>query len=518
MLTQLEETIYRGLKTKSPVFLNGILYHITHRGENLDFFRYPYLKQIYMDETQDSGIMKSTQSGVSEYLLCRTFAYMEQGRNVFYVLPTDKLIGRFVRERFDKSIMNSPHYKSLMKDTENATSNVTMKQMGKGTVAFVGSNSAVSFTEFPADDGIIDENDRCDQANILMVDDRTANSVHRTKFAVGQPSITDFGIHKKFKESRQWYWYIKCPRCNKWFRPQFLEHAVVQEREGVWTYLDTEWEPNLERDPYMLHECGQVIDRKQDGHWIATYPTRRTSYYHIGKEFSTQVTMRELCAAFSHGLDDDAAMQRFYNSDLGLPYTPKGSQITDADLNAIVSDYVMPSMVDTPCVMGVDVGARLHVRINQILPDGSERAVYIGWVKEKEDILNLLSHYRIVCMVVDALPEIRLSRELSSLKQCFRCYFHSNKSQDIANPVTKEVTVNRTELIDSVISKIREKRMVYPRNAASIPELYDHMKALTRVYNEDKLEYEYIGENPDHLLFAEAYATLARRIIGTVPS
>ena len=58
--------------------------------------------------------------------------------------------------------------------------------------------------------------DRCDQKNVLMVDDRLSASQYRTKFIIANPTVTDYGIHKLWKDSKQYEWFVKCPHCGEW--------------------------------------------------------------------------------------------------------------------------------------------------------------------------------------------------------------------------------------------------------------------------------------------------------------
>lgn len=487
--------------------------HRTHRGKPLDFINNPFLKQIYADESPDMGVMKSTQCGVSEYVLCREIALACSGRNIFHVLPTDKLIGRFVRERMDKTIEATKKYKDITKITKSAD-NITMKQFGAGTIVYVGSNSESSFAEFPADDAIVDEYDRCDQKNVLMIDDRLAASQYRTKFIVANPTITDYGIHKLWKESKQYEWHIKCPHCGKWVQPDFFRHVVEKIDDGIYTFRDTEWDRNSERDVLAICDCGKPLDLRADGRWIPQNPNAKRSYYHVSKMFSTQVTIKDLCDAFNLGLDNDEAMARFYNSDLGLPYTPQGAKFTDDTLNKCVSDYALPSGSTNPCIAGVDVGNALHCRVNEILPDGSEKAVFFGELKDVEELAWVCNHFNIVVGVIDAMPEQRLSKRVSQWKGWLRCFFQSPRAADNLNLRENTISVNRTELIDSVKAKFEEKRCFLPRNVQSITNYYKHMKELTRVFNEARNEYEWVGEGADHYLFAEVYMAVARRIIG----
>jgi hypothetical protein len=207
---------------------------------------------------------------------------------------------------------------------------------------------------------------------------------------------------------------------------------------------------------------------------------------------------------------------QFYNSDLGLPYTPKGSKVTVADLDLLVGSWTAPASSTRPCIAGVDVGSVIHVRVNEILPDGSERAVYFGELREVEDLEEICRRFNVVSGVIDAMPEIRLSRRVSRWKGWLRCEFHSSKAADKVDLLTRKVSVNRTEILDAVKQKVTERRFSLPRNAASLPDYYEQMQALTRVYNEARMEYEWIGSDKDHYMLAEAYLELARRVINSV--
>jgi len=346
-----------------------------------------------------------------------------------------------------------------------------------------------------------------------MTDDRMANSIWRTKTVVGQPSITDYGISKLFKESKKYWWFIKHDVCGEWFHPDFLKDCVEKIGDN-WVIRDADWTRQEKRDPYLFcPKCGKPYERFSRGEWVAEEPSAETSFYHIGKEFSTKVTVRELCDAFSRGLDDDVRMQRFYNSDLGLPYTPRGAKIMESDLRECVADYVMPSSCANACVFGADVGTRIHVIINELLKDGSERAVFIGYVHTLEDIKLLCKRHNIAAGVIDALPEQRLSTEVASWRQFFKCFFSSSRADDRVNMQNKSVTVYRTGMLDEVLRKIKERKWLLPQNAGSIEDFFPHLCHNTRIFKEDKQEYEWLGNGEDHYAFAQGYAAIARRIL-----
>jgi phage terminase large subunit GpA-like protein len=164
ILTKDEREKLKQLSVVNPTLYFALNGHRTHRGKRLDFSQNPFQVQIYHDTHPWTVIPKSTQCGISEWLMTTAIGNAYAGRNVFYVLPTGLLVGRFVKERFDKTIQLTPIYQQLgAADKEQGRRNamsVTMKQLGPGTIAYVGSNSPASFTEFAADIGIIDELDK----------------------------------------------------------------------------------------------------------------------------------------------------------------------------------------------------------------------------------------------------------------------------------------------------------------------------------------------------------------------
>jgi hypothetical protein len=76
------------------------------------------------------------------------------------------------------------------------------------------------------------------------------------------------------------------------------------------------------------------------------------------------------------------------------------------------------------------------------------------------------------------------------------------------------VQVNRTEILDAVSAKVQEQRLYLLRDAAGVPGFYPQVTTLTRIFNEIRQEYEWVGEKAGHYLFALTYTAVARRILG----
>ncbi len=214
----------------SPALFTAITYHRTHKNERIDFINYKYLKDIYLDNSDYIVIEKSTQSGLTEWLIIKAMCKAKEGRSIFYVLPTFDLRNRFVNNRINRSIEFSPYYKNLIRESNAGISeSVSLKHIGNGSIAFVGSNSPAAFSEYPADDLIIDELDHCDQENLGMADKRLSNSTHKMIIKISNPTINDYGIDWEFKKSDKKQWFIKC-ECGQWINPDFFSKCSEGNR------------------------------------------------------------------------------------------------------------------------------------------------------------------------------------------------------------------------------------------------------------------------------------------------
>lgn len=493
--------------------------HITHKAVRLTFNKRHFLKEIYSDISDNIVIKKSTQCGISEYLIVYTINECLDGRNVFYVMPTHDLMRRFAINRFDKSLNYSKFYRSLIYgEGRNKTESMSLKDIGSGNVALVGSNTPVPFTEYPADTLVIDEEDRCNQTHLEMGIERLSASDHQREIKVSNPTLTNFAIDKDYKNSDRKKWCIRCSSCGKFIFPDFFTHLVRQEDEDLWVIIDPEWDKN----PMVLinpicNYCNRPFDRFADGLWIDEVKSH-ISGYHISKIFSTNVSTNYLFDRFEKGLANPTTMERFYNADLGLAYTSSGSQITLANILNCIGDYTLSDSGNYDhnkgdmVVSGVDVGNVLNVRIDKVLSDGRTQAIYIGTVDEFEDYIRLHKMFNVKFGVVDALPEKRKSRMLcATLPGMFRCYYGEVK-KDLINLETKIINVDRTATLDKVHEVLLTRGIVLPRNIQEFTEYNTQMFSSTRVYDDEKEKYSWVHIGDDHFFHAEAYKELAKKI------
>ena len=490
--------------------------HRTHEGEPVSFKGREYLRAIYIDESPRMVIRKSTQCGITEYLLCRAFTKALKGRAQFYVLPTLALVGRVVRNRVDQSIEYSPIWRAvaapataeIQRRYGRQAQSVTLKHMGRAAIAFVGSNSRASFTEFPADDLIIDEMDECDRENIKMAPERLGDQAHPTEIRVGQPTPPEVGIDEEFSRSDQCLWHVRCD-CGEW-QPLSWEANVVEEfQKRRYRVRDPEWQRG-KKVRAVCRRCAKPLQNKGPGEWVAMHPGRDVRGYHLSKLFAGQTTLDRLLENFAGGLRDDQSATRFQNGDMGMAYVGPGNQIGRADLDACVDPtYLMPGgLKEGVSAMGVDVGKVLHVRINVV--DGERlRAVFIGTVPDFADLKALALRYRVKAGVIDAMPETRESRKVAEqLPGWWVCYYSQTSKAD--SEADRIITVNRTAALDGVKAAIDAHQVTLPANAGSIPGYYEQMMVPARVFNEAQQRFEWADRGKaDHYFHAECYALLA---------
>lgn len=497
-------------------------HHKNHKSNFLQFDTHQYLRKIYHDKSEYIVIIKSTQNGISEYLLVRALAHAIQGMRVFYVLPTYELVKRFVDERYEKSTQNTPYYRGLVRmakeEMDNKmTESVKSKDIGDGNIAFVNSGSSAGFTEYAADEVIIDELDKCDQTNIKMADERLSHSDYRWRTKISNPTYRNFGIDAEYKNTDQLEWYVKCENGHS-VNLDWFTHVVKEYDDGRYMIRDTEWSWESGRDIYPIcDKCGAKINRHSDGEWVSHNESTKRGY-RLTKLFSGTVTIAEILDRFNDGLSDDETMQRVYNADLGKAYTAEGSTITRDMITNRIEDYnyhVESGMI----IAGIDVGKYYNYVIKKITHDGKLKTLKVGKERNTETLITILREYKIKAGIIDGLPETREARKIASkFPMMFLCYFGSAKKDSI-DPRSKTVTVQRTSAIDAVKESLLTDKIVYPHNVGNDEEFISQMTSSVRVFNAEKKSggqqgaYEWVEDGPDHYLLATAYCLIAQRLL-----
>jgi len=521
-----KDRISAWLKSKHYPAWVAFRHHRTRDNKSLDFKNHQYLKQIYLDESAYIAIMKGTQSAVSEWLHCRAISKAIMGRKMFYVLPTDRLVYRVVRNRIDMEVNFTRLYQGFaqateagLKETYRQASSMSLKQFGLGTIAFVPSNSSPAFTEYAADEVIIDELDECDPDNLIMAWERLGASEYRMQVKVGNPTIkVDGSIADEYDQTDRKRWLVPCPSCGKETELDWFKHVVREVDEKVYVIRDKSWDWENDRDIKIICDsCGKPIDRRAPGRWQEQNKSIKSGYQ-ISQLFASEFTIVELVDRFNKGLLNESKLQRFYNGTLGKPYTSPGSRITEELLNSCLGEHLNGQHIKVGVgIMGADVNDTVNVVVGRLLPDRTVMVTYIAEIEKDETaLLSLAQAHDVKIMVLDALPEGYFVKKIkSAFRGAFACYYAGHKEDHVDK--TKNIDVDRTMSLDEVRGMFASKSFSLPKDAGGIPEFYPQMTAAQRVFDPKMGKIgAYVwreGSKPDHYHHTVNYLVLAAKIV-----
>jgi hypothetical protein len=504
-------------------------HHRTHKGERFDPVRFPYIRKFIDDPAQVIVGKKSTQGGWTEGLIIKAMAALIRSLHVFWVMPTHMLKGRFVKNRWDLTVAHTPYYQQMKAGEEtqvsrfNPAASMSLQQFGNAAVAFIGSNSMSGFGEFPADVGVVDEFDNCDQGNLPMLEERLSNSEHRIRWLIGNPTISGRGISLLYKDSDQRKWYVECEACGHEFAPSWLQNVVREVSEGAYEVRDPKWDGPGGPDARLICDaCGRAVERFKDGRWIAENPGAAVHGYHVNKLFSTRMTINEMLDRFTAGLVNPEMAQRFWNGDMGEAYEAPGSHVTLEDIQGALGDWANGKGSGGPCFVGVDVGAVLHVVVGELTPDGKQ--VRVVWVTtmpgtSPKEVVQQLREKKFVVRggIIDEKPETRFSRRLAYSSRKWLMARYVSGKRDTVDLNARVASVDRTGALDAVVEGVRTGSLTFPADVVGVSDFAEHLQALTRVYNPDANKgegaYEWQGDRADHFFHALGYMMLARRLV-----
>jgi len=534
---QTYQTLYAKKKKESlekyasyPILHWAMKYHRNTNNEPMSFKNMPYLLAIYrmIHEYQRVVIEKAVQTGISELLIVESHYYAKEGLTVFYVLPKYELRNRFVNNRIHRQHRRIGYYANLVRQAklEGGSHRTSLMHFGEGAIAYVSSNVESEFLEIPVDAAYVDEKDRCNQRNLLMVPDRLTVSPYKIWREVSNPTVEGFGIDERYLSSTQGKWMLKCDRCNKHFVPNFFEHVIREVGINQYEARDPQYVP-FETNARLIHSCGRPVNRLKQGEWVHDYADREWVGLRISKLFSKHTPLRELVEEWKSIAGHELKEQIFYNSNLGLPFSSEGAKIHEHHLNDCKRSYQYPAELSRTRfvrTMGVDVGAALHVIIRERIIDrgGEVRQLLLAVsIATFPELYRLIRQWRPKIVVVDAYPEIH---EVSSLKKKFNnvwsSRFQEQRIEMGRNKKDRLVTMDRTALLDFVKRAIDEQILVLPKTADTIDNgaYYSHMQASTRVLEVDEVDVEksrfvWKHTRPDHYFLAEAYCMQAYFLI-----
>lgn len=476
------------------------------------------------------------QSFKSEWAVIDQLACAYSGLSVFFVLPKYEMRTTYVQNRINRCVEMVDEYKRIIGD--GFFDSVALKSFGKGVIKYVGSNVLADFKEFPAAMMFVEEVDECDQENVEYGLDRMRASKYQFRRYIGNPKIKGKGINAFFEKSDKREWFVPCKNCGEFSELDWFATVVkdICDSEGnVINYVlrDREWSLGCRKDiKCVCPHCGGELERAStDGQWR---PTAESSIegYHISMLCSPINSVAEMWEKFQAGITDPAKLQIFYNSYLGLPYNAVGNKVTTDLLDRAVEEgynlviksscaHIADDRHSGPCSMGVDIGGVFDVRISAMEPKGVRRLVYVGKLRELDEVHDLIERYNVEKCVVDSMPEITLVQDFQEVAQCdvWLCRYRGEGADRRLVYDTKDciVNVDRTECLDRSFSALRRGKVILPENYQSIlgGHWTDEMCGPVRQIVEDtkgNTKFEWT-KCVDHQRHADSYDMLAQQMI-----
>jgi hypothetical protein len=507
-------------------------HHVNTRGERMEFSQYPHIRDLYNSTAPELVLQGSVQCFKSEWAVIDQFACAYTGLSVFVVVPKYEIRNTYVQNRVNRCVENVPEYKKII--GSGFFDSVALKSFGPGTIKYVSSNSLADFKEYPADVLIVEEVDECNDDNLGYAQDRLRASPYQFRRYIGNPKISGHGINALYNTSDQREWFVPCLSCGKYSMVDWFKTVVtdIRDKDGAvveYRLRDSDWAVGCRRDIRMIcPECGGILDRGSiAGRWEPQNPNSSVEGYHISMMCAPVNSLASMWARFQRAVIDPGLLQKFYNSDLGLPYTAIGNKLSQSLLDTCTRDYhfevgpdyaCVPADSDPgPCSMGVDVGGVLDVRISHIGDRGTRRAVFIGKVKRIDDLHDLILRYNVEKVVIDSMPEATLVQDFqeTAFADVWACRYVGDGTDKRRkyDTVTRTIHIDRTEALDRSFAKIRQQKNLLPKNYASIlgGHYVSEMCVPVRGVVEDSsgnMRYEW-SSGVDHQRHCDTYDMLA---------
>lgn len=371
---------------------------------------------------------------------------------------------------------------------------------------------------FSADCILLDEFDEfiSPMSVIPTMKARFNHSKYKWIFGLSTPTYPDIGIDAAFKSSNQYYYHMPCEKCKKPFSPlteveiHGFENCVVRdEKTGKAGFVC----PHCKG---LTNTCGVK------GKWVLEHEADNQYYgYSISRLFTPRTTLDELLELYEESLN----IQEFYNSNLGLPYSPANSRLSHGDVTKRcigVSESVGKSVEPTWC--GIDVGKKCHYIIGR--GDSKDIEVIAYGICKFDDLAGVLFKYNVRTLVIDLRPYEQEVKKFIKGKHGFYAsdynsgrqenwYTLAKADKEIKGGRFKVIKNDRTQTCDVVIDMVsRKEAITFPMSAKSDNMFIRQLCTMQRMEKVDKetgeLKAFYSNcEKNDHFFHALGYLILA---------
>lgn len=498
--------------------------------EPLDPRLVPWLAELYACTDPEVWVMKASQVFISEWmtstaLWCADTGHAKRG-NALYVFPTQSQMDDFAQARVGKAIEDSAYIASRVGranvDGVRGAARVRLKRLGDGHIYFRGADNRRQIISVDADVLLLDEVDEFKSGVVDVARKRLSSSINPLIRGGSTPKFPASGIAPLWQKTTRERYQYRCGACG-------LEQPFVFPQ-------DSTAPRSLRPDGALVCvKCGGPMSNRATGRWVADAESAVRGF-HVNRLYSPRtdlVALARLAYDILEGrVSDQSAIQEFWNQDIGEPFAPEGGSLSDDVIGACERDYTLPAAITAaPVVMGIDVGAVLHVYIKCRDTDDPDatRLLLATTTQDWGELDRLMAQFKVGRAVIDGMPEDGKSMAFCQRHagRAFACFYPNmvgwqHRESAVWKLEQRTVAAHRTRSLDALMARFYQQLEHLPRGSALIPGLRDQLKAPVRVVGSDAngrpvARYDE-GSAADHFAHAANYAQIAWEYArGTIP-
>ncbi len=456
---------------------NGIK---NENGSPIEFRDHAFLVDPFSDNSPRQVIKKCAQIGWCTLAILRSFHLANYaGANIIHTFPSRNMSKDFVVPKVNPLITNNKCIEDIV-----TVDSINLKKVGQRFIYYRGSYEQTEAISISAHILINDEYDRSNQ-KVLKTYKSRLDDAKRERPELGwewqfsNPSLPSYGVDVWWERSDQKLWFIKCPHCNNEEALRFPENINFESKMRICAKC----KKNLNPDDLIK------------GRWVAKYPDRDISGYHISQMFVPWISADKIIE------DSLGDKEIFHNFTLGEPFV---SQDTSLTREAIIKCLSPGGNPKTDVAIGVDNGVIKHYVI------GNRFGIFrIGKTESWEEIEELRNLYD-ANMVIDALPYPNTPQRLANDyagKVFIHYYQQDKKSMGVIRWEQQVVKSDRTKIIDSVVAEINSRDMAFNLTAFDLEEYIKHCTNIFRMIRMTpqgiaRPEWQTLENRPDHYFHA----------------
>jgi len=216
---------------------------------------------------------------------------------------------------------------------------------------------------------------------------------------------------------------------------------------------------------------------REDGEWVAQYPDREISGYHLSQLYGAYITAEQIAQKWELAQTRPSRMENFMVSYLGLPFAGDRQPMPPGFTQGYCGDWPMSldgkgaKLPAGTAFAGIDVGDMCHLVIARYTQEGERRVgriVLLEQTNRWELLLQRLQQHEVKMVVIDAMP---YKPDAKRLCRAFgpAAIIYSNAQathygiEDGETEPVHTIKVDRTEYMDAVSDAFRAGELWLPK-------------------------------------------------------